>query len=63
MLDQNHFKSPLYSTFILLPTIEPKDMILDIEVGVHHAFHSKNNTSQKRYRSKSRDCLAFEQKC
>ena len=36
MLDQNLHKNHLYSTSVLLLTIEQNTMIIDIEVEVHH---------------------------
>ena len=61
MLDQNLHKNHLYSTSVLLLTIEQNIMITNIEVEVLHVTTAYNNTySQNRYRSTSRDRFSYD---
>ena len=62
MLDRNLLKSHLYSIFVYPQTTEQKDMIHAIEVEVIHetVFYNKNNNTQNRYRSTSRDRFSYD---
>ena len=60
MLDRNLFKSHLYSTFVLPQTTEQNDTRYRSRSNSRNNYYNKNNNSQNRYRSPSRDRFVYD---